>query len=71
MEEDFHVIERADRHPDLADLAVGHWVVGVVADLRGQVERDRKPGLPLVEQVLVALVGLGGGAEPRVLAHRP
>ena len=57
--------------PDLADLAQRHRVVGVVADLRGQVEGDGQPGLPCVEQEAVARVGLFGGGVPGVLAHRP
>ena len=46
-------------------------VVGVVAELRRQVERDREPGLAAVEQVAEALVRLLGRAEARVLADRP
>ena len=38
--------------------------VGVEAELRGQVERDREPGLALAEQVLEALVGLPGVPNP-------
>ena len=44
-----HVAQVRDRHPDLADLAAGQRVVGVVAGLGGQVEGDRQPGLPLGE----------------------
>src|SRR6185503_18263309 len=36
-----------------------------------QVEGHAEPALPLLEQVAEALVGLGGRAEARVLAHRP
>ena len=46
-------------------------VVGVVADLGGQVEGHGEAGGSLLEQVAVAPVGLGGGAEARVLAHGP
>ena len=60
-----------DRHAHLADFAQRHRVVGVVADLRGQIEGDRQAGLALVEQILVARVGLLGEAEAGVLAHRP
>ena len=45
--------------PDLADLAAGHRVVGVVAHLGGQVEGHAEPALPLLEQVAEAAVGLG------------
>src|SRR5205823_4110072 len=52
-------------------LARGARVVGVVAELRRQVERDREPGLPALEQVAEALVRLLGRGEARVLANRP
>ena len=45
--------------------------VRVVAHLGRQVEGDRQPGLALLEQVAEALVGLLGGREAGVLAHRP
>ena len=66
-----HVGERGDGDADLADLARGHRVVGVVADLGRQVEGDGEAGLALVEEVAVAAVRLLGVAEAGVLAHRP
>ena len=54
--------------PDLAEAA---RVVGVQAELGGQVERHRQPGRALGEQVAVALVGLLRRGVARVLAHRP
>ena len=61
----------ADRHAHLAHFALRHRVVGVVADLRRQVEGHRQAGLPLLQQVTVARVGILGGGEAGVLAHRP
>ena len=58
-------------HAHPAHLAEGVGVVGVVADLGGQVEGHREPGRALLEQVAVAPVRLGGGAEAGVLPHRP
>src|SRR4051794_4753841 len=46
-------------------------VVGVVAELRRQVERDREAGLPAVEQVAVTRVRLLRRGEAGVLADRP
>ena len=43
-----HVADVADRDADLADLAAGERVVGVVAGLGRQVEGDRQAGLALV-----------------------
>ena len=71
VEQQPHVLERVDRDADLADLAGGDRVVGVVAHLRRQVEGDRQPAGALRDQVAVALVGLLGGAEAGVLPHRP
>jgi hypothetical protein len=37
----------ADRHADLADLALGLRMIAVVAGLGRQIEGDRKAGLSL------------------------
>jgi len=71
LEQPRHVAQRGDAHAHLADLAQRHRVIGVVADLGGQVERHAQPGLPGVEQEAVAGVGLLGGGVARVLAHGP
>jgi hypothetical protein len=57
--------------PDAAHLAQRVRVVGVVADLRRQVEGHRQAGRSALQQVPVAAVRLGRGAEARVLPHRP
>ena len=66
-----HVVDRVDRDADLADLAVRDRRVGVVAHLGRQVEGDRQAAGAVRDELLVALVGLLGGAEAGVLAHRP
>ena len=66
-----HVAAVRDRHADLADLAARELVVGVVAGLRRQVERDGEPGLALGQVAPVQLVRLGGGGVARVGAHHP
>ena len=71
MEERLHLPDGEQRHPDLAHLGRGDRVVGVIATLGGQIERYRQAGLTLVEQEVIPLVGLLGGAEPRVLPHGP
>src|SRR4029450_1241593 len=48
-----------------------HGRVRVVAHLGRQIERDREPGLALLQEEAVALVRLGGGTEARVLPHGP
>ena len=71
VEQGPHVVEAVDGHPHLRHLAERHRVVGVVAHLGGEVEGHREPGLPGGEQCLEPSIGLLGGAEPGVLAHRP
>src|SRR3981189_2144363 len=46
-------------------------MIGVHADLRGQIECDRESRLALAEQITITLVGFSGGAKPGVLAHGP
>src|ERR1041384_2207382 len=46
-------------------------MIGVVAHQRREVEGDRQPGLAMLEQELVALVGIRRAAEAGELPHRP
>ena len=71
VEQHAHVAQVTDRHADLADLAFRHRGVGVVADLRGQVERDREAGLALGEVVAVELVRCASRRVARVRPHQP
>jgi hypothetical protein len=71
VEEDFHVGEGIDGDADFADLPIGHGAVGIVSHLGRQIEGHREPGLPLLEEIAVALVGFLGGAETCILAHGP
>ncbi len=66
-----HIVERADGHADLANLAARAGMVGIEPHLRGQIERHREPGLALGQQVAVALVGLERRAKAGILPHRP
>jgi hypothetical protein len=71
VEEHQHVLDRVDRHADAPHFAGGERVIGVVADLRRQVERDAQPLGPLRQQVAVAGVRFGSSAETCILSHRP
>ena len=71
VEQPAHVVDRVDRDPHLADLAVRDRGVGVVSHLRRQVEGDRQAGRPGLDQLLEAPVGLRGAGESGVLPHRP
>ena len=71
VEQRAHVADVGDRHADLADLADGELVVGVVAGLRRQVEGDRQAGLPLRQVAPVQRVGLGRRGVAGVGAHDP
>jgi hypothetical protein len=46
-------------------------VVGVVAHQRGQIEGDGKTAAPLLQQILVALIGFFRRGKAGKLAHRP
>ncbi len=71
LEEPPHVAHVRDRHTDLAHLAAGQRVVGVVAGLGREVEGHRQPGLTLGQVQPVQGVGRGRGRVPRVRAHDP
>ena len=71
VQQRLHVALVRDRHADLADLAARQLVVGVVAGLRRQVERDREARLALREVAAVQLVRLLGGRMAGVGPHHP
>ena len=71
VEELVHVALVGDRDADLADLAAGEDVVGVVAGLGRQVEGDREAGLALGEVAAVELVRALGVGVAGVGAHHP
>ena len=58
LEKGFHILQRGNRDADLANFSHCDRVIGVIADLGGQVKGNREAGLALIEQVAVALVGL-------------
>ena len=60
-----------DRHADLADLAAGELVIGVVAGLGRQVEGDGEPRLSLREVAAIELVRGLRRRVPGVGAHHP
>jgi hypothetical protein len=66
-----HVVDRVDRDARHADVARDPRVVGVVAAVGGQVERDREALLARGEVAPVERVRLGGRGEPGVLADGP
>ena len=71
VEQNLHVEDRVDRHASLAHISGHALVIGVVAAMRGQIERDRKTLLPSGQIAAVESVGLFRGREPRVLPDRP
>jgi hypothetical protein len=70
-EEELQVAEGAYGHSHPADFAPGPGMVGIQADLGGQVEGDAQAGLSLRKQIAVAAVRFLGGPEPGVLPHGP
>ena len=57
--------------PSRPTSPAGARVVAIEAHQRGQVERGRQTGLPLLQQEFEPLVGLSRRAEPGELPHRP
>ena len=57
--------------PTLPTSPCASAMIGVHADLRGQIERDGKPGLALFEQIAIAAIRFGGAAEAGILPHGP
>ena len=57
--------------PTLPTSPRASGMVGVHANLRGEIEGYGEAGLAFAEQIAIALVGFDGGAEARVLAHGP
>ena len=70
-EQDFHVQQGIDRHAGLADIAHHARMVEVVAAMGRQIERDGQALLPGGQVAAIEGVGLLGGGETGVLAHRP
>jgi hypothetical protein len=71
VEEHLGIGERVDSDSDAADLLPVLRVIGVVATLGWQVQRDREPRTALIQEVSIALVRLLGGPESRILPERP
>ena len=71
VEEGLHVFERIDGDADFSDFALRERVVGIHADLGGEIEGDGEAVDALGQEVAVALVRFDGGAEAGVLAGGP
>ena len=71
VEERVHIALVDDRDADLADLAAGEDVVGVISGLGREVERDREAGLPLFEVAAVELVRAPCIGVAGIGAHHP
>src|SRR5439155_27257146 len=75
VEQHVEVVDRVDRDADLAHLEPRDGVVGAVAALGGEIERDRESRLPArevpaVERVRLADVGVSrvGPEDPGLVA---
>ena len=71
VEEASNIVDRVDGYSHFSHLSVRHRMVGVVADLRWQVEGNGETGLPLIEEEAVTLVRLVRITVAGVLAHGP
>ena len=66
-----HVFERIDGDADFSDFTLRERVVGIHADLGGEIEGDGEAVDTLRQEVAIALIRFNGGAEARVLARGP
>ena len=71
VEEDLHVLDGVDGHASLADVADNARMVGVIASMGSEVERDGEARLARLEVATVEGVGFFGGGEAGVLADGP
>ncbi len=71
VEQGLHVAQMADRHADLADLALGQRMVGIVAGLGRQVERHRETRLAPRKIRSIELVALRSRGMARISAKKP
>ena len=71
VEEPLHVLDGVDGHSHFTDLAECHGIVGVIADLRGQVESYRQPRGPVRNEEFVTAIALFRVSHPGVLTHGP
>ena len=70
-EQDFHVLQRIDRHALPAHLPLRPCVVGVVAHQRRHVKRHRQPRLPMLQKIMEAPVAVLRRPKAGELPHRP
>ena len=71
VEQNLHVLYRADRHTGLADVTYNTRVIGVVTAVRGEVECHRQTLLSGSKVAAVECVGLLGGRETCILTYGP
>ena len=71
IEECLHVEDGVDSHPGFAHIADHTRMIGVVAAVRGQIERHTQTHLTRGEVAAVECIALARGGEARVLADGP
>ncbi len=71
LKKNLHIFQRINRHPAAPHLPSGAGVIGVIAHDRGHIEGHAQPRLPLLQQIAVTPVRIGGITETGKLSHRP
>ena len=66
-----HIAQVANRHANLANLAVRQNVIAVIAGLGGQIKSHAQPGLAFCQIVTVKRVGGPGSGMARIGAKQP
>src|SRR5690606_1318585 len=71
IEKDLHIEHGVDRDTGFADIARNAFVIGIVAAVRGQVERNGKPALTCCKIPAIECIRFFRGRKSCVLTYRP
>ena len=61
VEEDFHIFDRIDGHPRLADIADDPWMIAVIAAMGGQIKRHADALPACGERVAIKAIAVFSG----------
>ena len=71
VQQNLHVLQGRDGHPDPSHFSPGHGMIGVVSHLSRKIKGHGQSRLSLGEQIAVALVRFLRAGKARILAHGP
>ena len=71
VKQNFHIGEGVDSNADLADLALGNRIIGVITNLRRKIESAGKARAAVRDQITITLVGSFRRREASIHTHGP